>query len=169
MLKRFYPAERKSSVYVIDYEEMYQKGYRGILFDIDNTLVPHDAPVDERSIRLFEKLEKMGFSCCFISNNDEERVKSFNEEIGNPYVYGAKKPSKDGFYLGMKAMGTKPSTTFLVGDQMFTDAWGANNAGIYCILVKPIHPKEKWTIVLKRGLEKIVMFFYKKSKEEKQD
>jgi len=167
MLRKFYPAERKSSAYVIDYKEMYQRGYRGILFDIDNTLVPHDAPADERSIKLFEKLEEMGFSCCFISNNDEERVKSFNEKIGNSYIYDAKKPSKDGYYLGMKAMGTKPSTTFAVGDQLFTDVWGAKNARIHCILVKPIHPKEKWTIVLKRGLERIVMFFYKKDKEEK--
>lgn len=167
MLKRFYPAERKSSVYVIDYEEMYQKGYRGILFDIDNTLVPHDAPADERSIKLFKKLEEIGFSSCFISNNDEERVRLFNEEIGNPYIFDAKKPSKEGYYQGMKVMGTKPSNTFAVGDQLFTDVWGAKKARIHCILVKPIHPKEKWTIVLKRVLERVVMFFYKRSKEEK--
>jgi HAD superfamily phosphatase (TIGR01668 family) len=167
MLKRFYPDEYKASAYVIDYEKMYQKGYRGILFDIDNTLVPHDAPVDKRSMELFEKLESMGFACCLISNNGKERVESFNKEIDIPYVFDAKKPSRDGFYRGMKLMGTKPSTTFLVGDQLFTDVWGASNAGIHCVLVKPIHPKEKYTIVLKRVLEKVVLFFYKRDKIQK--
>jgi HAD superfamily phosphatase (TIGR01668 family) len=168
MFDKLYPKEYKTSAYVIDYEKMYQKGYRGILFDIDNTLVPHDAPADERSIALFKRLEEIGFSCCFISNNYEERVKAFNEAIGNPYIYRAKKPSKDGFYLGMKAIGTKPSTTFVVGDQLFTDMWGARNAGVYSILVKPIHPKEKWTIVLKRKLEKIVLFFYYRKQRVKE-
>jgi len=162
MLERFYPDEYKSSAYVIDYEKMYQKGYRGILFDIDNTLVPHDAPVDARSIKLFERLEKIGFSCCFISNNGKERVESFNRQIGNLYIYDAGKPSPTGFQKAMKLMGTTPQNTFLVGDQLFTDVWGASNAGIHCVLVKPIHPKEKWTIVLKRVLEKVVLFFYKR-------
>ena len=167
MLKKLYPDEYRASAYVIDYEKMYQKGYRGIMFDIDNTLVPHDAPVNERAIKLFEKLREIGFACCFISNNDEERVKTFNEEIGNPYIYRAGKPSKSGFVRGMELMESSPENTFLVGDQLFTDVWGASNAGIYCILVKPIHPKEKWTIVLKRVLEKVVMVFYKRSKKEK--
>jgi HAD superfamily phosphatase (TIGR01668 family) len=167
MLERFYPDEYRASAYVIDYEKMYQRGYRGILFDIDNTLVPHDAPVDERSIKLFERLESIGFSCCFISNNGKSRVKSFNEKIGNPYIHHAKKPSSAGFQKGMMLMGTTPQNTFLVGDQLFTDVWGASNARIYCILVKPINPKEKWSIVLKRVLEKVVLFFYKRSKDAK--
>ena len=60
---------------------------------------------------------------------------------------------------------TKEQTLF-VGDQIFTDIWGANNAGIYSILVDPISPKEEIQIVLKRYLERIVLFFYK-IKEEK--
>ena len=167
MLKRLYPDEYRASAYIIDYEKMYQRGYRGILFDIDNTLVPHNAPVDERAIRLFERLREIGFVCCFISNNRENRVKSFNEEIGSLSIYDANKPSKSGFLRGMELMGTDVENTFMVGDQLFTDVWGANNAGLYCVLVKPIHPKEKWTIVLKRVLERVVMIFYKRSKREK--
>ena len=167
MLRKLYPNEYRASAYIIDYEEMYQKGYRGILFDIDNTLVPHDAPVDERAIKLFEKLREIGFVSCFISNNDEARVKAFNEKIGNLYIYDAGKPSKAGFVRGMELMETEPENTFMVGDQLFTDVWGANNAGMYCVLVKPIHPKEKWTIVLKRILEKIVMVFYRRNIRKK--
>ena len=60
----------------------------------------------------------------------------------------------------MQQMGTNEKNTLFVGDQIFTDVWGANKAGIYSILVKPIHPKEEIQIVLKRILEKVVLFFY---------
>ena len=53
-----------------------------------------------------------------------------------------------------------------MGDQLFTDVWGAKRAGMYTILVKPIHPKEEIQIVLKRYLEKIVLYFYKKDREK---
>ena len=60
----------------------------------------------------------------------------------------------------MKKMGTTTENTLFVGDQLFTDVWGAKRAGMHTILVKPIHPKEEIQIVLKRYLEKIVLFFY---------
>ena len=63
----------------------------------------------------------------------------------------------------MEYMHTDKDTTYFVGDQLFTDVWGAKRAGIPNILVKPIHPKEEIQIVLKRYLEKIVLHFYKKS------
>ena len=62
-------------------------------------------------------------------------------------------------------MGTNKKNTFFVGDQLFTDVYGANRVGLYSFLVKPIHPKEEIQIVLKRYLEKIVLHFYKKSKK----
>ena len=125
MLQRFYPDEYLDSTYVIDFDKLYEEGYRGIIFDIDNTLVPHGAPADERAKKLFSHLKELGYHCMLLSNNKEPRVK--------------------------------------------TDVYGANRAGIHTILVKPIHPKEEIQIVLKRYLEKIVLFFYtrKRKKEEK--
>ena len=63
-------------------------------------------------------------------------------------------------------MGSTPQTTIFVGDQLFTDVYGANRAGIYSILVKPIHPKEEIQIVLKRYLEAIVLHFYQRQKNK---
>ena len=77
-----------------------------------------------------------------------------------PYVYKADKPSRKGYQEGMKRMGTELSNTLFVGDQLFTDVWGANRSGLYSILVKPMDPKEEIQIVLKRYLEKVVLFFY---------
>ena len=61
-------------------------------------------------------------------------------------------------------MGTDPSDTFFVGDQLFTDVWGAKKAGITSYLTRPIDPREEIQIVLKRYLERIVLFFYKRKK-----
>ena len=106
MFDMFFPDEYVASTYVIPFEELYEKGYRGVLFDIDNTLVPHGAPADERAKKLFARLKEIGFSCCLISNNQEPRVKMFNEEIQVPYIYNAHKPSTKNYRKAMELMGT---------------------------------------------------------------
>ncbi len=166
MLKIFYPDQYVASTYVIDFESLYKEGVRGLIFDIDNTLVPHGAPADERAIKLFERLKNIGFRCCLISNNKEPRVAMFNEPIQVDYVYDAHKPSTKNYKKAMEIMGTDRSDTVFIGDQLFTDVWGAKRTGIQSILVKPIHPKEEIQIVLKRFLEKIVLHFYLKSKKK---
>ena len=165
MFEMFFPDEYVASTYVIPFEKLYEEGYRGIIFDIDNTLVPHDAPADERAKKLFARLSELGFEACLLSNNQEPRVKMFNEAIGAHYIYDAHKPSRKNYIKAMELMGTDFSTTLFVGDQLFTDVWGAKRTGIHNILVKPIHPKEEIQIVFKRKLEKIVLYFYKKQKK----
>lgn len=160
MLARFYPHHEVESAYVIDYEKLYEQGFCGIVFDIDNTLVPHGAPADERAVALFERLRKIGFVTMLLSNNKEPRVKMFHDGVKSPYIFKAGKPGKAGYQKAMEQMGTTPENTMFVGDQLFTDVWGAKKAGMETWLVKPIHPKEEIQIVLKRFLEKIVLFFY---------
>ncbi len=89
----------------------------------------------------------------------------FNEDIQVDYVYNAHKPSTKNYKKAMEIMGTKTADTLFVGDQLFTDVWGAKRAGISNILVKPIHPREEMQIVLKRYLERIVLYFYGRSKK----
>ena len=93
----------------------------------------------------------------------------FNQEIRTNYIYNAHKPSTKNYIRAMEIMGTDRTNTVFVGDQLFTDVWGAKRAGIYNILVKPIHPKEEIQIVLKRRLEQIVLQFYKKRLKNKED
>ena len=166
MFDMFFPDKYVASTYVIDFEQLYSEGYRGLIFDIDNTLVPHGAPADQRARTLFERLKKLGFRCCLISNNQEPRVKMFNQDIQVDYVYDAHKPSTKNYVKAMEIMGTDRENSLFIGDQLFTDVWGAKRAGIHNILVKPIHPKEEIQIVLKRYLEKIVLYFYKRSLKE---
>lgn len=162
----FYPDEYVDSAYGIDYEGLYQEGYRGILFDIDNTLVPHGKPADSRAVELFRRLERIGFRSCLLSNNHRERVESFNGPVGVRFIEDAHKPSRAGYQKAMELLGAGKGDTLFIGDQIFTDIYGAKRAGIRSILVKPIHPKEELQIVLKRCLERIVLHFYKIQKGE---
>lgn len=162
MLERFYPKEWTDSVYGIDWETWYRNGIRGAVFDIDNTLVPHDAPADGRALELFARFHTMGMKTCLLSNNKEPRVAAFAKQVDSPYIYKAGKPKVKNYEKAMALMETDRESTLFVGDQLFTDVYGANRAGIYSILVKPIHPKEEIQIVLKRHLEAVVLWFYKR-------
>ena len=169
MLERFYPGEYVDSTYEIDFDRLYEDGYRGVIFDIDNTLVPHGAPADERACALFAHLKELGYHCMLLSNNKEPRVKSFAEDVKYAdYIFKADKPSVKGYEEAMRRMGTTKETTLFIGDQLFTDVWGAKRSGIRSILVKPIHPKEEIQIVFKRQLEKIVLHFYYRQKSRKE-
>ena len=162
MLKMFFPDEYYESTYIIDFEQYYKAGYRGVIFDIDNTLVPHGAPADERSIALFQRLKEIGFDSVLLSNNKEPRVAMFNEPIGTNMIWKAGKPLPENYRKAMEMMHTDTKSTLFVGDQLFTDVWGAKKAGIRALLVKPMNPKEEIQIVLKRKLDSIVLHAYLK-------
>ncbi|ADL04906.1 YqeG family HAD IIIA-type phosphatase [Lacrimispora saccharolytica] len=167
MFKIFYPDEDAASAYDIPYEDLYKRGIRGVVFDIDNTLVPHDAPADERVRKLFLRLHDLGMETCLLSNNKEPRVAAFARSAGSPrYIFKGNKPGIKGYRKAMDLMGTDVKQTVFVGDQLFTDVYGAKRAGIYSILVKPIHPKEEIQIVLKRLLEAVVLYFYHRDKKK---
>lgn len=162
MLQAFYPDRMVSSVYDIDFHEIYRQGYRGVIFDIDNTLVEHGADANERAELFFASLKRIGMNSCLLSNNKEERVARFNKNIMTNAIHKAGKPSRRGYERAMELMGTRLDNTLFVGDQLFTDVWGAKRMGMANILVQPIAKKEEIQIVLKRYLEKIVLYFYQK-------
>ena len=162
MFRGLYPKDYFKSTYCINFKKYYMLGYRGIIFDIDNTLVEHDAPANEEATKLIESLKAMGFKICFLSNNDEERVADFNKNLGCEYIYKAGKPLSKGYKAAMKKMKTDSMNTLFVGDQIFTDIWGANRAGIRSVLVQPLAKHEEIQIVLKRIPEKLILFFYLK-------
>lgn len=167
MFKAFYPSRYEESVYSIDFDMLYKQGYRNLIFDIDNTLVCHGAPQDEKSLPFLKGLMEKGFKIVFLSNNKEPRVKMFNDPLGAMYIFKGGKPSKAGYLRAVEMMQGDVNNTLFIGDQLFTDIWGANNARISSILVKPIDKHEEIQIVLKRYLEKIVLGSYKRFLKKK--
>lgn len=164
MFKCFFPNEYVESAYSIDLMKYRDKGFRALIMDVDNTLVEHGAPHDENAVAFFDNARKCGFSTCIISNNNDARIRPFAEGVGSEYVAKAGKPKKEGYLKAMEIMHSSPSETMFIGDQLFTDIWGANRAGIYCILVKYIKYDYEIQIRLKRLGERIVLFFYPGSK-----
>ena len=162
MLERLFPDEYLESVDDIDFEMYHKQGIRGIISDIDNTLVPHGAPADEHIKDVFKKIHSLGIDTCLISNNKEPRVQPFAEAVNSKYICNAHKPSVNSYKKAMELMKTDESTTLFIGDQIFTDIWGANRTGIQTIMLKKIDKKEEIQIVLKRIPEKFVIWRWKK-------
>ncbi|MBC5688831.1 YqeG family HAD IIIA-type phosphatase [Mediterraneibacter sp. NSJ-55] len=160
MFKVFYPYEYVNSVFAIDYEKLYTKGYRGLLFDIDNTLVPHGNDSTEEVDAFFLKLHSMGFKTLLLSNNDEERVKRFKKNIDSFYLCDAQKPRPEKYLKALKMLGMKKEETVFIGDQIFTDICGANLSGIASILVKFIGYDQETKIGIRRNLEKLILILY---------
>lgn len=161
MFQKFYPDIYVDSAYQIDFDSLFHDGYRGLIFDIDNTLVTHGAPANEKAKALFAHLKDLGFQCCLLSNNQEPRVKVFNDEVQVEYIFNAHKPSVENYERAMEIMNTDRTNTIFIGDQIFTDIFGANRAGIPTIMVRYIYWKEEIQIVLKRRLETIVLMCYR--------
>lgn len=164
MFRLFYPYEYTESVFSIDYDKLYKKGYRGIIFDIDNTLVPHGKDSTKEIDALFQTIHHTGLKTLLLSNNSEERIQRFLANIDSLYIYDAQKPNVKNYYKAVEMLNIKKEEAVCIGDQIFTDIYGANRSGIDNILVKYIRPKNETKIGKKRTLEKVILRFYKLSK-----
>jgi len=141
----------------VDVQTMAEKGIRLLICDIDNTLVPHNFPDPTDAVKdFFARLDKNGIDVCFMTNNNADRANVFNTSFGYKVLANAKKPCKKAYYDAMNIFGVDETQTAAIGDQIFTDIWGGNRAGVYTILVKPVEVGgEGWFIALKRKLEKL--------------
>lgn len=166
LFRIFFPCEYVESVFSIDYNKLYDKGYRGIMFDIDNTLVPHGDDSTAEIDALFRSIHSLGLKTLILSNNDKDRVKRFLKNIDSLYICDAEKPKTKNYFKAVEMMDIRKDEALVIGDQIFTDILGANRCGIDSILVKYIgyYIKEKKGI--RRNLEKIVLRFYNLSKPE---
>lgn len=163
MFSFLYPDLYKASVYSIPYKKLLKNKIDTLLFDIDNTLLPHFIPLpDEKLIELFDTLTNMGFKICILSNGSKKRVQLFMQNLPYYYIYRACKPLLFGINRALKLTGSRPENTAIAGDQIFTDILVGNRKKVYTILVKPISERDEWIVSLKRKAEGIVINEYKK-------
>ena len=166
-MKIFYPTMDFDKVEDIPFEKFKKEGIKGLMFDIDNTLTTHGSPASAKDKEFFENLRSLGFDTVLLSNNKEKRGKDFALAVGSKYIYKSGKPAKRSYLKALEMMNTNRENTVFVGDQIFTDIFGANVSGIRSVLVKPINKKEELQIVIKRIPEKLILYFYKKSKKKR--
>jgi hypothetical protein len=162
-MKILYPDEYLSQVYDINFERLYGQGYRAVLFDVDNTLVPFDQlDAHDELIGLMATLKKMGYKVALVSNNSKVRVETLNQGLKVPVMPNAMKPFTYKLKRILKVIGVDPHNAIFVGDQIFTDVWVGNRLGLYTILVKPIQTREQMVTFIKRRTERILLNRYLK-------
>lgn len=160
MLRKFYPYEFVDNVFILDYEKFFRKGFRGIIFDIDMTLVPHGEDSTPKVDALFKEIHACGLKTLLLTNNDETRVKRFIKNIDTLYICNAEKPDTKNYIKAVELLGVKKDEVIFVGDQIFIDILGANKSGIANILVRYVTAYEEKNIGIRRRLEKIILKFY---------
>lgn len=158
-----YPKDYVASAYEIDFEQLYEKGYKAVLFDVDNTLVAYDVmDAPDELVMFIRGLQSIGFRVGLVSNNTSNRVASLNQKLHLEIMPNAMKPFTFRLKRILKELGAKPEHSIFVGDQLFTDVWVGNSLGLHSILVKPIQKKEQLVTRIKRGLEGFVLKGYVK-------
>lgn len=166
LLAKFLPSEYVKSIFEIQPKLLKDHGIKGVITDLDNTLVAWDVKVaTDDVIDWFDTIQKSGIEITIISNNNEQRVRKFAEPLNIPFIASAKKPFRKSFRQGAKLMGLAKNEVAVIGDQLLTDILGGNRAGFHTILVAPIVQTDAKITTLNRKIErKILNHFRKKGK-----
>ncbi|WP_394217878.1 YqeG family HAD IIIA-type phosphatase [Halobacillus trueperi] len=158
MLKNFLPDEHVPSVFDIDPGQLKDKGIKGVITDLDNTLVAWDEPDATEDIKgWFKKMSDHGIQVTIASNNNEARVKLFSEPLDTTFIHSARKPLSKAFRKAQKQMKLKKDEVAVIGDQLLTDVLGGNSAGFHTILVVPIVETDGFVTKFNRKIERRIL------------
>ena len=165
----FVPDYYFDTVYSVTPEILKERNVKGIILDIDNTLVPYEIPEPTEEVRAWlEAMWENGIKTAFVSNNHKDRVELFNQSLNCPAFYDSGKPLKKSCRRAMEAMGVTKEETAIIGDQVFTDVLAGRISGLNtAILVKPIKDKTNLFFRSKRLLEKPVLAVYRRREAKK--
>ncbi len=168
MFKRFYPHREAKNVFELGESFYSSNNIRGVIFDIDNTLVTHDTPTPPEEIKeYFNFLENIGIKIAIVSNNHKERVDEFCKELGYTYIARAWKPFKKNLNRIKIDFNLPPEEICLVGDQIFTDIYGGRRMRFYTVLVTAVGKNETKLVAFKRVFEQLVLREYRKNTDKK--
>ncbi|XKE96119.1 YqeG family HAD IIIA-type phosphatase [Metaplanococcus flavidus] len=156
--QKFIPSQYVRTVFDITPESLLENGIRGIITDLDNTLVEWDRP--EATPMLIDWLKTMkdaGIQVVIVSNNSELRVKSFADPLGIPFIYQARKPMGKAFRKALQIMSVKRENVVVIGDQMLTDIFGGNRNKLHTILVLPVAQSDGFFTRFNRMVERRII------------
>ncbi|WP_404443858.1 YqeG family HAD IIIA-type phosphatase [Sutcliffiella horikoshii] len=163
MIKYFLPAQHVKSVFEIKPMELKEKGIKGIITDLDNTLVEWDRPeATPALIEWFKEMQKVGILVTIVSNNKLKRVKMFSDPLGINYIYGARKPMRRAFRRALRDMKLPKEEVVVIGDQLLTDVLGGNRLGLHTILVVPVAQTDGFITKFNRRVERRILSWMKR-------
>lgn len=149
MNKKAIPFAIASSVYNIPFSFYKENGIQNILLDLDNTLACYkDKFPSQKTKDFISSLKENGFRVAIASNNTNKRVLEFAKELEIPAYCALRKPFPGPLKTLLKKEGLSKKNTVLIGDQILTDVYAGNGAGIKVILTKPLTKLDPpWTRV----------------------
>ncbi|HEX7063746.1 MAG TPA: YqeG family HAD IIIA-type phosphatase [Bacillales bacterium] len=163
MLNKFLPDEHVESIFEIQPDKLKELGIKGVITDLDNTLVEWDRPDATPELSKWVKLmHEQGIYITIVSNNKEKRVKRFSDPVEIPFIYKARKPMTKAFRHAMRDMKLRKEEIVIVGDQILTDVFGGNRLGVHTILVVPIAKNDGWLTKCNRKMEKYLLAWMKR-------
>ncbi len=166
----FYPNLYLKNILEINYEMLKQNNIKGLILDVDNTLIDYYRKMLDGTENWCENLKKYGLKFCILSNsNKEEKVKYVANTLDIPYIFFAKKPFKLGFKKAQKLLQLENKEIAVVGDQIFTDVIGANRSKMFSILVEPIKEKDILITRIKRPIENFIIKRYMKKQKNMEE
>lgn len=158
LLKQFLPNEHVQSIYDIKPEDLLKRNIKGIITDLDNTLVGWNE--DDASLAVIDWMENMAshkIEVIIVSNNQHKRVMHFSEPLNRPYIHRANKPLRSAFRKSLKQLNLKKEEVVVIGDQVMTDIWGGNRSGFHTILVVPILATDDKATKINRRIERYIL------------
>lgn len=146
------------SLFDIDLDDLAGQGIRGVIFDLDNTIIPWDSrEMDAAIVAWLQDVLARGFKVAIVSNNWRGRVREIAARFGLPFVSRAYKPAKTGFRRALAELGLEAGEAAVVGDQLFTDVLGGNRLGLMTIWVKPLTAHEFIGTRIHRRIERLAV------------
>ena len=156
----FFPDETVPAVDDVDYGKLIDSGIEAVIFDLDNPLAKWgDDSLPGEIIELFEQLTSMGLKVGILTNSQRETIKNFIVELPFPHVFDAGKPRIQGFRSILDELDVSPEKAVMIGDQLFTDVFGANRMNMYTVRVDPIDPDKEFSLTkINRLGEKALLY-----------
>ena len=163
MLKHFLPDQHVKSIFEIQPESLKEKGVKGIITDLDNTLVEWDRPnATPKLIEWFDNMRRHEILVTIVSNNNERRVRAFSDPLQMPFIFQARKPMTRAFNKALKQMGLSKEETVVIGDQLLTDVLGGNRSGFHTVLVVPVAQTDGFVTRFNRKVERRILNWFRK-------
>ncbi|PEN31546.1 YqeG family HAD IIIA-type phosphatase [Bacillus toyonensis] len=162
-MKLFLPNEYVKNVYHVQPEDLKKRGIKGVITDLDNTLIEWDRPNATPQLEeWFLKMKEQGIQVTVVSNNNEQRVKEFADPLNIPFIHSARKPFVRAFKRAIQEMHLQPDEVVVIGDQLLTDVLGGNRVGLHTILVVPVAQTDGLVTRFNRKIERRIMKNMKK-------
>ena len=163
-----YPKLYCKKVTDITPEYLIENNIKGLILDVDNTLLDIDLKVLDGLEEWSKNIKNAGIKSIILSNSNKlNKIKMVAELMDINYISFATKPLKRGFKKAKEALDLPSENIAVIGDQIFTDVIGANRCKMYSILVEPVAKKDLWMTKIKRPLENLVIKKYLKDRNEK--